>query len=193
MDVAEKFPKDPLAFYNTANAIEKEGRPQEAIEWYQKALKNMPDYIDALYNTGSIYGRDLANPDSGIYYLRLAVQYDPQRADAWNNLGVFHFNKQQYRDAVSYYNRALGLKDSYMEAWFNLGNAYVNLGIADSAKFAFEQSVRLSPSFASAHISLGNLYANEGNQTEQIKAYQQAARLGHTEAQAWLKRSNLNW
>lgn len=192
-DVASKFPKDPLAFYNTANAIEKEGRPREAIEWYQKALKNMPDYIDALYNTGSIYGRDLGNPDSGIYYLRLAVQYDPKRADAWNNLGVFHFNKQMFRDAVTYYNRALGLKDSYMEAWFNLGNAYVNLGIADSAKFAFEQSVRLNPGFASAYISLGNLHANTGNPTEQIKAYQQAARLGHTEAQAWLKQNNINW
>jgi len=193
MDVAEKFPRDPLAFYNTANALEKEGNPREALNWYAGALKNMPDYIDALYNTGSIYGRDLSNPDSGIYFLKKAVTYDPKRADAWNNLGVFHFNRQEFRPAVGFYQQSIKLRPEYMEAWFNLGNAYVNLSIFDSAKYAFEKSVAINPSFASGYISLGNIYANTGNTSAQINAYQQAARLGHNEAQTWLKRNNINW
>lgn len=193
MDVAEKFPHDPLAFYNTANALEKEGNFREALHWYGKALQNMPDYIDALYNTGSIYGRDLANPDSGIYYLGLATKYDPRRADAWNNMGVFHFNKQQYREAVHLYITSTQIKPDYMEAWFNMGNAYMNLGIPDSARMSFEKVLQLKPDFASGYISLGNIYANAGDKQKQVEHYQQAARLGNTDAQQWLKQNNLNW
>ncbi len=193
LNVAEKFPHDPLAFYNTGNAYEKEGNYGEALNWYQKAIGNMPDYIDALYNIGSIYGRDRGMPDSGIYYLQQAVQYDPKRADAWNNLGVFNFNKQNYRIALDFYKTSLEIKPSYMEAWYNQGNAYMNLGILDSAKLSFEQVLRLKPEFDQAYVSLGNIYANTGNPVKQIENYQMAARYGNKDAQQWLKQNKQSW
>lgn len=193
MNVANLFPKDPLAFYNTGNAFEKEKNYREALQWYKKALTNMPDYIDALYNIGSIYGRDLANPDSGIHYLRMAVKYDPRRADAWNNLGVFHFNQQKYKEALEFYITSLAIKPTYMEAWYNQGNAYMNLGKLDSAKYSFEQVLKLKPEFDQAFVSLGNIYANSGDPIRQVENYQMAARLGNTDAQQWLKQNNQNW
>lgn len=193
LNVAEKFPHDPLAFYNTGNAYEKEGNYAEALIWYQKAIGNMPDYIDALYNIGSIYGRDRGMPDSGIYYLEVAVKYDPKRADAWNNLGVFNFNKKNFREALNFYKTSLEIKPTYMEAWYNQGNAYMNLGILDSARMSFEQVLVLKPDFDQAYVSLGNIYANSGNPVKQVENYQMAARYGNKDAQQWLKQNNQNW
>jgi tetratricopeptide (TPR) repeat protein len=132
-------------------------------------------------------------PDSGIYYLQRAVQYDPKRADAWNNLGVFNFNKQNFRVALNFYKTSLEIKPSYMEAWYNQGNAYMNLGILDSAKLSFEQVLRLKPEFDQAYVSLGNIYANTGNPVKQIENYQMAARYGNKDAQQWLKQNKQSW
>jgi tetratricopeptide (TPR) repeat protein len=123
----------------------------------------------------------------------MAVKYDPRRADAWNNLGVFHFNQQKYKEALEFYITSLAIKPTYMEAWYNQGNAYMNLGKLDSAKYSFEQVLKLKPEFDQAFVSLGNIYANSGDPIRQVENYQMAARLGNTDAQQWLKQNNQNW
>ena len=188
-DLAEKMPRDPLAQYNVGHAYEKSGDFNNAVAWYRKALDRMPTYVDALYNCGSVYGRDLGKADSGIFFLQKALQQDPQRADAVNNLAVFYFNTGDFKQAAQLYQRALQLKPGYMEAWFNLGNAWLNQGKIDSAQYAFEKTIELNPSYSNAWISLGNLANARGDAQQQIVCYKKAASLGHTQAQEWLQKN----
>ena len=62
------------------------GSADEAITWYQKALKLNPQFVDALYNLGSIYHQK-GQLDEAVGYYEKALQLNPQLAMAYNNLG----------------------------------------------------------------------------------------------------------
>ncbi len=192
-DMSQKFPRDPLGYYNVGNYLEKDKQFQEAIVWYKKALIQMPDYIDPLYSVGSIYGRDLGQTDSGIYYLEQAVKFAPKRTDVLNNLAVFYFNKKDYKQSIEMNKRTLEINPQSYEAWFNLGNAWMNLGNLELAKTAIEQAVKVKPDFALGYHSLGNIAYSQGRFESQISYYKEAARLGNKETMEWLKKNNQTW
>ncbi len=76
-----------VAHFNSANALKKEGRLQEAAAGYQEALRLQPDYVEAHNNLGNVW---LAQnkPDAALTHYQLALKLNPRHASAHNNLGA---------------------------------------------------------------------------------------------------------
>jgi protein O-mannosyl-transferase len=104
-----------------------EGKIDDAINHYNKAIRIEPDYVYAYNNRGIIYG------ERGQYKLAIedfnnAIRITPAFADAYGNLGFTYDKLGQYNHAIEDYDKAIRLKPDYVYAYMNRGVAYIKQG-----------------------------------------------------------------
>lgn len=109
-----------LPYFEDGNQLYNEGRKEEAIEKYRKALEIQPDYIPAKYNLGVTLG-DLDRYKEAEIILREVIKADAGHAEALNSLG-FILNKQgDFAEAIKHYRKAIKIRPKYAQPHFNLG------------------------------------------------------------------------
>ncbi|NUL83531.1 MAG: tetratricopeptide repeat protein [Armatimonadetes bacterium] len=111
--------------------------------------RDMPVSVDARVNWGRAYWA-LGRPEEGLEQLMLAVQADPNNANALFNAGDAIYQLGAYGDAADVYSAALRIDGSNADGWFVLGNCYYRLGVYDAAKIAFKRCIALDPQHRSA-------------------------------------------
>jgi predicted O-linked N-acetylglucosamine transferase (SPINDLY family) len=92
--------------------------------------------------------------DQAIPLCRRAVQLQPDRAEAHNNLGVALMNNGQLDEADAALQRALQLKPDYAEAHGNFGNVLKERGQLAQAIAAYRRAIEISPANAVIHSNL---------------------------------------
>ena len=63
------------------------------------------------------------------YYYQVAIQADPCRAEAYNNLGVTLFNLSGKMEAVRNFNKAIDLRKEYLDPRRNIKS--IQTGVDD--------------------------------------------------------------
>lgn len=105
--------------FEAGNRHFNEGRTQEALACYEKALAMCPDLLPARYNLG------LALTNLGRYAdaeqaLRAVVAEEAGHAEAWNSLGNLCKLQGRLDEAVLHFERALRIRPDYDQAIGNL-------------------------------------------------------------------------
>jgi tetratricopeptide (TPR) repeat protein len=90
------------------------------------------------YNRG-VRARVAKDWATAITAFRRAVDFRPDFADAWNELGYALRNQGRYADSLDAYDRALALRPDFPEALEYLGEAYVQMGRLDDARQVLER------------------------------------------------------
>ena len=93
--------------------IDEDGQtPEQKAElFYEQAL---------LYSSADQYAKAIASYDK-------ALEFKPDKHEAWNNLGITLGNLGRLEEAIASYDKALEIKPDYHEAWNNRGIALGNL------------------------------------------------------------------
>jgi tetratricopeptide (TPR) repeat protein len=136
-------PKDiknhAVVWSNLAQAYEKAGQSQEAVDAYQKAIDLQPSA--GIYQNQSTALAALAvgqtDPKAAADKLAnassdcdKAAALDPNPTVAlacWKNMGIILSNKGDFKDAVPPLQKATQLNPKDVQAWFLLGSAYTGL------------------------------------------------------------------
>jgi len=165
------------------NALLQQGRMNEAIIHFQKALQINPDYVDAHNNLGNLLLK-MGNVDEAVGQYQKALQINPDYAAARNNLGNLLLQKGEVDEAIAQYQKALQINPGYAEAHINLGGAQFQKGKVDDAIAQFQQALQIDPDIAEAHFNLGNALFQKGNVDQAIAEYQKALQInpGYAEA-----------
>ena len=100
-------------------ALKDQGKLNEAIECYNKALSIMPDYAEAFNNIGNAL-KDQGKLNEAIEAYIKAISLKPDYAEAFNNMGIALKDQGKLEEAVEAYNKALSIKPDYAEVWSNL-------------------------------------------------------------------------
>ena len=96
-------------FLNTRGMIFLElGYLTEAEQDIRRAIKAVPDYLEAHINLSNVY-RQKGNFKNATRYSELAVKLNPQSAAAWNAVGAVQMESQKLEDALISFDRALAL------------------------------------------------------------------------------------
>ncbi len=82
----KKDAKNYYAHYNLGYIYQQRGNNVTALQEYQLALASKPDYVPALYNSGTIYG--VSDPARAISVYQSVVKLDPKNGAAYFNLGL---------------------------------------------------------------------------------------------------------
>jgi len=114
-DVIEKYPKNPLPYYNRGDSYFSQGRINLALDDYNKALKLYPDYPRAYVARGNMYFL------LGKYNLALkdydrAIAYNPAEVNAYLNKGAYYEIQKDYPKALKMYDLILKGNSSHQEA-----------------------------------------------------------------------------
>ena len=140
----------PLDLGNTLND---QGKLDDAVAHYQRALVLKPDYAEAHNNLGNVLKEQGKRGDAVAHYQR-ALALKPNYAEAHNNLANTLAAQGNLSDAVAHYQRALSLKADYAEAHNNLGNALKEQGKLAAAVTSYERALALKPDYAEAYSNL---------------------------------------
>ncbi|HZR55885.1 MAG TPA: tetratricopeptide repeat protein [Terriglobales bacterium] len=156
------------AWNNLGLLAMRESRSEEAIQYFQEALRKASGHLIALNNLGNAY-RQQKRWDDAREVLERAVQVSPQDPEANYSLGMVFAQLNDIDRAYEYLQKALKFRPDYPEALNNLGILYLRTQRRDEAVTSFEKCIRVAPSFDQSYINLARIYAIE-NTPEKARA-----------------------
>jgi len=174
-----------IAWFNLGCYQSAQGRVEEAMADYRRAIQCNPKNVEAWNNLGgelAILGRT----DEAAGCFTHALQINPNHFKALNNFGQVCQQKGRLAEAIDYYRRALRIQPDSADALVNLGLALDARQEPAAAMADYEAALRADPDHAQAHNELGLDLANAGRWEEAIRHYAAAVRLkpGYVEAHA---------
>jgi len=92
---------------------------------------------------------------------RKVLALEPNYRGVWNNLGNNAYRQQEFRRAITYYQKELATNAEAIP-WRGMGRAYIELGKVDSAQYAFRRALASDSLYAPAHFNLALLFEDEG-------------------------------
>ncbi len=151
----------PNAWNNLGLLSTREGRTDEAIPYFQEALRLSPDHLIALNNLGNAY-RQQKQWDEARKVLERAVAVSPQDPEANYALGMVFAQIGDSDRAYEHLQTALKFRPNYPEALNNLGVLYLRTRRRDEAVASFEECIRVAPAFDQSYLNLARVYSIEG-------------------------------
>ena len=175
--------------FKKGNALYSEGRYQEAIAFYENALKFKPDDYEA-WNTRGVALGNLGRSEEAIASFDNALKFKPDYADAWYNRGIALDNLGRLEEAIASYDNALKIKPDDHDAWYNRGNALKDLGRNEEAIASYDNALKIKPDCHEVWHNRGIALDNLGRLEEAIASYDNALKIKPDDHDAWYNRGN---
>ncbi|HRX83709.1 MAG TPA: tetratricopeptide repeat protein [Phycisphaerae bacterium] len=144
------------AFVSLAELLVKEERWDEAVEWYERALRRDPDNGQTLTGLGQAL-QHVGRTDDAIAVLEASVQVEPVLARSCYVLANALVDQNKLDEAVKRYRQALEIDPGYDVARMALARASWQLGNNDEAQRLYEEAIKRSPEDPAPQRELGNL------------------------------------
>jgi Flp pilus assembly protein TadD len=103
-------------------------------------------------------------------------------------LGNLHFAGQNYQEALTAYDKALGIKPDYHLAWNNRGYALQNLGRYEQAVASYDKALEIKPDLHEVWNSRGYALQNLGRYEQAVASYDKALEIKPDDHIAWNNR-----
>ena len=163
-------------YCSLGNVLKDQGKLDEAVDSYHKALAVKPDYAEAHYNLGTALQAQ-GKLDEAVVSYRRALSFKPGFAEAHSNLGNALHAFGRLREAVESYHKALSFRPDLAEGHYNLGIALLAQGKPDEAVASFHKAISFRPDDAEAHNDLGNALRTQGKLDAAVASYGNALAL----------------
>ena len=121
-DILRGRPDCAPALHLLGIVVYRTGNLPTGIDLVRRATES--DGSVALYhcNLCEMY-RQAGQRDAAFAAGRRALAINPNMPQALNNIGIIHYERDEFDEAAAHYRRATALVPSYAEAFSNLGNA----------------------------------------------------------------------
>lgn len=178
IDCLAKCPTEIRIHNNLGQALENEGRVEEAMKHYRQAIEHNAMFADAYNNLGLALEK-VGDEKEAIMSYRSVLSFDPDNPDAHYNLGSFLGKKGRGREALLHLEQAhrnLPV-DADPDVHNNMGIILAMHGRLDEATTHFNEALRIDPGDVFTHNNLGLTYARAGNFALAKKHFRQVLRL----------------
>ncbi|MBD3231062.1 tetratricopeptide repeat protein [Candidatus Dependentiae bacterium] len=176
-DIVNKAPTKARGHNNLGVALSEEGKTDEAIIHYKKAIQLDRNYADPLSNLAVAYSMK-GEIDNAIAALKGAIHIFPTYAEAYNNLGTLLLKKQNYEDAEKMLNAALEIRPYYGKAFYNLGRLYAEKNDLQTAWTYFKKATEGDLDIAEGFFTLGQVSIRIQKFDEAVQAFEKVIQKG---------------
>jgi protein O-mannosyl-transferase len=184
------MPDSSVGHYNLAKTLETQGKPDQALELYRRAVILRPDNADAHYNLARLLAGQ-GQQEAAIRHYRQASAIKPDDADIHNNLGLLLAARGEVEASLAELQKAVKIDPNHARAYFNMGKVFARQGDFDKAAAAYQKALTLDPTEVEIRLGLGSVLARQGNLEAAIMQYQQAVKLKPDSADAHLALAKL--
>ncbi|KPK44277.1 MAG: hypothetical protein AMJ65_03530 [Phycisphaerae bacterium SG8_4] len=137
-------PKNPRWPYLLAVHYEETGFLDNSVESYRAALQLDPAYLPGYIRLGRVF-MELNRFDEAEAAFMVVVRADENNAAALTGLGRVAFQRQQYKEAINYFEKAMSIEPEADVLHYRLGMAYRALGEAERAREELAQAGERRP------------------------------------------------
>jgi tetratricopeptide (TPR) repeat protein len=124
---------------------------------------------DALVRKGSI--------DEAIAEAEMAIQIQPNAAEAYSNLAIALSKKGEMEEALLQLQRAVELTPNRPKLHYNIATILAAKGRLDEAISHYEEELQIQPQFAEAHNNLGTALLSKGRPDDALFHFEKALAL----------------
>jgi len=156
-----------LQAFNLGLECKDEGRYDEAVTYFTKAIRLSPDTQEAYYERGYVYGVKGEN-DRAIADFTTVLRFEPQNTNAYYLRGLAYHEKEQYDNAISDFTQAIELNPDDASFYNARGNAYSCVENYIAAIVEFTKAIQIFPGMAEAYGSRGIAYFKRNDLTKAI-------------------------
>ncbi len=137
-------PNNPSILLARAQLEFGKGDNDKAREYIDKALLLKPDYTDARFLLVQIETNS-GNLATAIKQAEYAGQLNPNDETIFFRLGLLRYNNSDYTGAISAFEKAVILNNSYLNARYFLGQAYQKVGRSSDALQQYQILIKVVP------------------------------------------------
>jgi tetratricopeptide (TPR) repeat protein len=174
-ELATSAPNSPQAHELNAEALEMQGKWDEAEKEYQTVLQQGPRSPGIHFRLGRlILSRSNPAPDMAEQAKRefqQELEIDPNNAGAEYVLGELARQAQQWDEAIRRFTRVCKLDAGFGDAFLGLGSSLMSVKKFPEAIPPLETAVKLEPANPTAHYSLAVAYTRSGRKQEGEKEF----------------------
>jgi len=159
-----------IAHLNLGNVLLKQGKTEETIDHYKKAVEINPEFVDARFNLGVALLLDNRPAEAIEQYDKLLKM----GKESWK----LHFymanalaKRGQIDEALEHYRIALEKNPNDFEIHNNMALALVEKGNFDEAVEQFKIALAIKPDSPEVHYNLGNALKKQGRVEEAFEQY----------------------
>jgi Flp pilus assembly protein TadD len=160
--------------YSNAVRLANEGKIEESIVPFRKALSIYPNYLRAHNDLGVQYLK-LKRLDEAAEQFEAAIEINPKAFNPRLNLGIVQIKRKNYADALEHLNQAVSLDSSVAAAHLYLGEASLETDELATATRELRTAVSLGgQEYGMAHFFLGRVCLKSGDgegATQQLQQY----------------------
>ena len=185
-DLGRNAPRSIPAHKLNAEALEMQGKWDEAQREYENIIEEYPDAPGLHFLLGRLLlSRPESGPDSAVrakQEFQKELQIDPQNAGAEFILGEMARQESQWDQAIAHFSRATKLDTSFGDAFMSLGFCLVTARRYEEAIPPLEVAVRMQQDNPSAHYNLAVALSRTGKKEAAEKEYAIQRRLTQNSA-----------
>lgn len=166
LELARTAPDSYQAHEMNAEALEMQGKWEDAAKEYQAILKQYPGVPGIHFRMARLY---LSKPDTegnagekAKKELESELEIDPKNATAEYLLGELAREGTQWDEAIGHFSRSAKLDPSFVEVFLGLGMSYVSAGKFAEAIPPLETYVKMQPGNPAGHYQLAVAYSRTG-------------------------------
>lgn len=163
-----KISLQPAILFYLYETYQKAGDLILAQTGYKELLKKFPTNSEIYYKLGFISQTSM-EIDAAINYYNQAIEYQPDYAMAYNNLGVC-LQDRDNKKAIENFKTAIKIDHNYADPYYNLGNSLMETNVEEAIE-NYKFSLSLKPNYASAHHNLGNALKKINDKIGAIECY----------------------
>ncbi len=173
-----------VKFYNQGITAYKGGQYEEAIESFQKAIKEDPKNARFHFNLGLAYGKSKQTVNA-TESLERAISLDSKYGKAHLALGNLNYNAGKLDVAAENYESAIrnGINDS--EMLYILGNTYFYIENYDKAITMYKKASEKKPNDSDYIYNLGMAYIKSGKFNTAITKFEETINIDPKYVQAY--------
>lgn len=141
-------------------ALEQQGRVDEALGYYAEVLKLKPDHVDALLHLATARAAQ-GHSEEALNYFDEVLRISPELTSARYNLALVLMRIGRTEEAEQQLKETLRLDDAFLNAHGALANVFVQQGRTKSAIQHLRREVELNPQSWDSRVNLAALLAEQ--------------------------------
>ena len=154
--IPNSVPREAVVIYNRALELSNQGYPEEAIREYRRAISLHPDFVAAYNNIGEILARQ-GDAEAAITSYLDALKID-KHYRVLLNLGVEHYNRKNYKQAIKYFTESVAREPGFLEGNYYLGLVHYSQEEYKKAEKFLLEVVRVDERHLKANYLLSHIY-----------------------------------
>ena len=149
----------------------------EALKYFNRAIEQDGDYLEPYYNKAMVY-QIAGKYEEALECYNLLLQKDSRQGEAcYQKANLMLFYKEDVKEAIELYNKAIFFGEKTEEAYFNLGLCMEVSGMGEEALKWVNRAINRNAKKPDYHLKKAGILTGLKRYNEAIAAYDQVLML----------------